>query len=145
MGRVRELKVFIGNFTYECDFVVLEDTTSVINHYLGSMVFGKLFVEKTGLIYDKEESTVLFENDKEKIIFKMPYKMEMFKHIDFKDIKTDCIPPFVIKGDDDSHEKTHYLDNLNLGLGYKYDESVSKAIRGLMKMKSVRNNKEGVT
>ncbi|GJT24241.1 hypothetical protein Tco_0894178 [Tanacetum coccineum] len=93
MGRVRGLKVFIGNFTYECDFMVLEDTTGVIDHYL-----------------------------------------------DFKDIKTDCIPPFVIEGDDDNHEKTHYSDSLNLRPEYKYDESVSEAIRGLMK-----NNKGGVT
>ncbi|GJR53932.1 hypothetical protein Tco_1404453 [Tanacetum coccineum] len=115
----------------------LEDTTSVIDHYLGSMVFGKPFVEKTGLVYDKEEGTVLFEKDNKRIIFKMPHKREMFKHIDFKDIKTDCIPPFVIEGDDDNHEKTHYSDSLNIGPKYKYDKSVSKAIRGLMKMKSV--------
>ncbi|GJU83303.1 hypothetical protein Tco_1285668 [Tanacetum coccineum] len=38
VGRVRGLKVFVGNFTYECDFVVLEDTTSVIDHYLGGML-----------------------------------------------------------------------------------------------------------
>nr|GEV86191.1 phospholipase-like protein [Tanacetum cinerariifolium] len=144
VGRVRGSKVFIGNFTYEYDFVVLTDTTSVIVHYLGLVVFGKPFVEKTGLIYDKEEGTVLFEKDNEKFIFKMPHKMEMFKHIDFKDIKTDCIPPFFIEGDD-NHEKTYYSDSLNLGPKYKYDESVSKAIQGLMKIKSERSNQEGVT
>ncbi|GJT87729.1 hypothetical protein Tco_1069446 [Tanacetum coccineum] len=30
VGRVKELKVFVGNFNYECDFMVLEDTTTVI-------------------------------------------------------------------------------------------------------------------
>nr|GEV69648.1 retrotransposon Orf1 [Tanacetum cinerariifolium] len=139
------LKVFIGNFTYECHFMVLEDTTGVIDHYLGSVVFGKLFVKKNQAHYDKEEGTVLFEKDNKKIIFMMPHKMEMFKHIDFKDLKTDCIPHFVKEGDDDNHEKTHYSDNLNLGSGYKYEGSVSESIRGLMKIKSVRNNKGGVT
>ncbi|GJQ99933.1 hypothetical protein Tco_0522918 [Tanacetum coccineum] len=38
VGRARALKVFIGNFTYECVFMVLEDTTSVIDHDLGSVV-----------------------------------------------------------------------------------------------------------
>ncbi|GJX18793.1 protein kinase-like domain, concanavalin A-like lectin/glucanase domain protein [Tanacetum coccineum] len=88
MGRVKGLKVFVGNFTYNCDFVVLEDTTSVIDHDLGSVVFGKLF-----------------EKDKEKIVLKMPHKMEMFKRIDFIDVKTDRVPPFVIESDDDSSEK----------------------------------------
>ncbi|GKE61129.1 hypothetical protein Tco_1511496, partial [Tanacetum coccineum] len=36
VGIVRGLKVFIGNFTYKCDFMVLEDTTSVIDHDLES-------------------------------------------------------------------------------------------------------------
>ncbi|GJS47398.1 hypothetical protein Tco_0597519 [Tanacetum coccineum] len=57
--RVRGLKVFVGNFTYECDFVVLEDTTSVIDHYLGGMELGKLFVKESRLVYDKDEGTVV--------------------------------------------------------------------------------------
>ncbi|GJY56564.1 hypothetical protein Tco_0455679 [Tanacetum coccineum] len=126
--RVRGLNVFIGNFTYQCDFVVLEDTTSVIDHYLGSVVFGKPFVETTRLVYDMEEGAVLFKKGKEKIVFKMPHKMEMLKDIDFMDIKTDCIPPFVIKSDDDNGMKTHYSKSLNLGPEYKYDESVCEAI-----------------
>ncbi|GJZ13886.1 hypothetical protein Tco_0549116 [Tanacetum coccineum] len=55
IGRVKGLKVFVGNFTYECDFVVLENTTSVIDHYLGGMVLGKPFVKETGLVYDKDD------------------------------------------------------------------------------------------
>nr|GEW29737.1 MAK10-like protein [Tanacetum cinerariifolium] len=97
MGRVKGLKFFIGNFTYECDFMVLEDTTSVIDNDLGSVIFKKLFVETTRLVYDIKEGTVLFEKDKEKIVFKLPHEMEMFKRIDFTDIKTDHIPPFVIR------------------------------------------------
>ncbi|GJS10426.1 hypothetical protein Tco_0367222 [Tanacetum coccineum] len=69
---VKGLKVFVVNFTYECDFMVLEDTTSVTNHDLGSVIFRKTFIEATGLVYDKEEGTITFEKDKEKIVFKMP-------------------------------------------------------------------------
>ncbi|GKA26688.1 zinc finger, CCHC-type containing protein [Tanacetum coccineum] len=47
IGRVKRLRVFFGNFTYKCDFMVLEDTTSVIDHYLGSGVFEKPFKEIT--------------------------------------------------------------------------------------------------
>ncbi|GKE32791.1 hypothetical protein Tco_1452113 [Tanacetum coccineum] len=96
-----------GNFTYECDFVIVKDTTSVIDRYLRGMVLGKPFVKETG-----------------------------FKHIDFEEIKTDCIPPFVIEGNDDDHEKAHYSYSLNLGHAYKRDESMTKAIKCLIKMKS---------
>ncbi|GKC89004.1 hypothetical protein Tco_1149653, partial [Tanacetum coccineum] len=64
VGRVKGLKVFVGNFTYECDFVMLEDTTSVIDHYLGGMVLGKPFVKETGLVYDKDEGMVKSEEKK---------------------------------------------------------------------------------
>ncbi|GJZ20831.1 hypothetical protein Tco_0557421 [Tanacetum coccineum] len=107
--RVKRLKVFVGNFTYKCDFMLLEDATSVIDHHLGSVVFKKPFVEATGLVYDIEEGTIAFEKDKEKIVFKMPYKMEMFKHIDFTDIKTYRIPPYVIESDDDDSKKNPLL------------------------------------
>ncbi|GJT98874.1 hypothetical protein Tco_1094392 [Tanacetum coccineum] len=110
VGRVKGLRVFVGNFTYECDFMVLEDTTSVIDHYLGSVVFGKPFMEATRLVYNKEEGTVVFERDKERIIFKMPHKMDMFKQVDFVDRGADIIPLLVTESDDDNCEKTHYSD-----------------------------------
>ncbi|GJS81159.1 hypothetical protein Tco_0747700 [Tanacetum coccineum] len=51
-------------FAYECDFMILEDTTSIIDRCLGEMVFGRPFIDKTGLVYDKEEGTVIFDEKK---------------------------------------------------------------------------------
>ncbi|GJX90013.1 hypothetical protein Tco_0343339 [Tanacetum coccineum] len=126
----------------DIELPINEDTTSVIDHYLGSVVFEKPFMETTGLVYDKKEGTVLFEKDKENIVFKMPHKMEMLRHIDFMDIKTDCIPPFVIKSDEYDCKKTHYSDSLNVGPEYKHDESMCRAIRSLMNIKAIRNKEE---
>ncbi|GKB05531.1 protein kinase-like domain, concanavalin A-like lectin/glucanase domain protein [Tanacetum coccineum] len=92
VGRVKGLKVFIGNFTYECNFMILEDTTSIIDHHLGEVVFGKPFARNTSLVYNQEEGMVTFEKDDEKITFMMPHKMEASNHIDFKNINTDSIP-----------------------------------------------------
>nr|GEX72457.1 MAK10-like protein [Tanacetum cinerariifolium] len=142
VGKVKGLKVFVGNFTYKCDFVVLEDATSVIDHDLGLIVFEKPFVEATMLVYDRKEGTIMFEKDKEKIVFKIPQKMEMFKHIDFTNVKTNRIPPFVIECDDDNSEKTHYFDSLDLGPECKHDENVCRAIRSLIAMKAKRNKGE---
>ncbi|GKC52156.1 hypothetical protein Tco_1074901 [Tanacetum coccineum] len=77
-GRIRGLKVFIGSFAYECDFMILEDTTSIIDHHLGEMVFGRPFIDETGLVYNEEEGTVTFKQDDEKIMFKMPHTMKTF-------------------------------------------------------------------
>ncbi|GKE44057.1 hypothetical protein Tco_1471341 [Tanacetum coccineum] len=57
VGRVRGLRVFIGSFAYKSNFMILENTTSVIDGCLGEFVFGKPFIEETGLVYNKEEGT----------------------------------------------------------------------------------------
>ncbi|GKB04546.1 hypothetical protein Tco_0832689 [Tanacetum coccineum] len=128
---------------YECNFMILEDTTSIIDHHIGEVVFRKPFVRKTGLVYDQEEGMVTFEKDNEKITFKMPHKMEAFNHIDFKDVNTDSIPPFVLENNND-RGKTYYSDSLTLGPEYREDESISKEIRHLMKLerKAKRNKGE---
>ncbi|GKE87939.1 protein kinase-like domain, concanavalin A-like lectin/glucanase domain protein, partial [Tanacetum coccineum] len=61
VGRIKGLKVFIGNFTYECNFMILEDTTSIIDHHLGEVIFGKTFAWNTGLIHDQEKGTITFK------------------------------------------------------------------------------------
>ncbi|GKE22049.1 hypothetical protein Tco_1433561, partial [Tanacetum coccineum] len=52
--RVRSLKIFIRSFAYECDFMILEDTTSIIDRHLGEMAFGRPFIDETGLVYNRE-------------------------------------------------------------------------------------------
>ncbi|GJX86239.1 hypothetical protein Tco_0337013 [Tanacetum coccineum] len=93
VGRVRGLKVFIGSFAYECDFMILENTTSIIDNHLGEMVFGKPFIEGTGLAYNKEEGTVIFKHDDEKITFKMPHTMKIFEQRRLMGLSIDSIPP----------------------------------------------------
>nr|GFC82322.1 hypothetical protein [Tanacetum cinerariifolium] len=104
------------------------DTTSVIDHYLGGVVLGKPFPKETELVYDKDEGMVKFEKEGENIIFKMPHKMEMFKHIEKDILKTDNIPSFITTGDNGNQEKTHYSDSLNLGPAYQRDENTTREI-----------------
>ncbi|GJW70056.1 hypothetical protein Tco_0126973 [Tanacetum coccineum] len=80
------------------------DTTSIIDHDLGEIAFGKPFIEETILAYNKEEGTIVFRRNDEKIMFKMPHMMEMFRHIDLKDMNTDPIPPSVL-GNKNKHGK----------------------------------------
>ncbi|GKA61688.1 hypothetical protein Tco_0761207 [Tanacetum coccineum] len=69
----------------------------------------------------------------------MPHKMETFNHIDFNDVDTSSIPPFVLENND-NHGKTYYPDSLILGPEYREDESTSKEIQHLMKLE--RHGKE---
>nr|GEY65013.1 MAK10-like protein [Tanacetum cinerariifolium] len=55
------------------------NTSSIIDRHLGEMVFEKPFIDETGLVYSEENGTVMFKQGNEKITFKMPYTMEIFK------------------------------------------------------------------
>ncbi|GJZ55099.1 hypothetical protein Tco_0610292 [Tanacetum coccineum] len=119
-GRIRGLKIFIGSFAYKCDFMILEDTTSIIDHHLGEMVFRRSFINETGLVYNEEEGTVMFKQDDEKITFKMPHTIEIFKQTKLMGLNTDSIPPSAYE-ENFSHGRTHYYQSLLIGDEDKQD------------------------
>ncbi|GJX83763.1 hypothetical protein Tco_0333244 [Tanacetum coccineum] len=132
-------------FAYECDFMILEDTTSLIDRHLGEMVFGRPFIDETGLVYIKEEGAVMFEQDYEKITFKMPHTMEIFKQTRLMGLSTDSIPPSAYK-ENFGHGRTHYYQSLLIGDKYKQDRGDRRGIRHLMRLeKEMMDNKGEVT
>nr|GEW64039.1 protein kinase-like domain, concanavalin A-like lectin/glucanase domain protein [Tanacetum cinerariifolium] len=121
VGRVRSLKIFIGSFAYKYVFMILEETTSIIDRCLEEMVFGRPFIDETGLVYNKEEGTIMFKQDNEKIKFKMPHTMEIFKQTRLMGASTDSIPPLAYK-ENFSNGRTHYYQSLLIRDEYKQDE-----------------------
>nr|GEY08464.1 hypothetical protein [Tanacetum cinerariifolium] len=77
----------------------------IIDRHLGEMVFGRPFIDETGLIYNEEEGTVMFEEDDEKITFKMPHTMEILKKTKIMGVSTDSIPPSAYE-ENFGHERT---------------------------------------
>ncbi|GJW41784.1 protein kinase-like domain, concanavalin A-like lectin/glucanase domain protein [Tanacetum coccineum] len=141
VGRIRGLKIFIGSFAYECDFMILEDTTSINDRHLGEMVFGRPFIEGTGLVYNEEEGTVMFKQDNEKITFKMHHTMKIFKQTRLMGLSTDFIPPSAYE-ENFGHGRTHYYQSLLIGDEYKQDEGDRRGIRYLMRLeKEMMDNK----
>nr|GEU96058.1 MAK10-like protein [Tanacetum cinerariifolium] len=115
------------------------DTTNVIDHYLEGMVLRKPFVKETGLVYDKDEGTLKFKNEGEKIIFEMPHKIKMFKHIKKDILKTKNIASFIITGDDGNQKKTRYSHNLKLGPTYRRDKILAPSGGGLILYRAYGN------
>ncbi|GKC53551.1 protein kinase-like domain, concanavalin A-like lectin/glucanase domain protein [Tanacetum coccineum] len=133
VGRMRGLKVFIGSFAYECDFMMLEDTTSIIDHHHGVMVFGRPFIDEIGLVYNEEEGTVMFEPDDKKITFKMPHTMEIFKQKKLIGLSTDSIPSSAYE-ENFGHGRTHYYQSLLIGDVYKQNGGDRRGIRHLIRL-----------
>ncbi|GJZ23077.1 hypothetical protein Tco_0560536 [Tanacetum coccineum] len=77
-GRVRGMHVFVGNFTYVSDIMIVEDISSVIDLRMSPVVFGKPFVELSNMTYDSSLGVVKFTNEVEEISYKMPHKIEQY-------------------------------------------------------------------
>ncbi|GKA31216.1 hypothetical protein Tco_0717521 [Tanacetum coccineum] len=88
------------------------------------MVFGRPFIEETGLVYNKGEGMVMFEQNDEKITFKMPHTMEIFRQTKLIGLSTDSIPPFAHK-ENFGHGRMHYYQSLLIGDEYKQDGGIS--------------------
>nr|GEX24197.1 protein kinase-like domain, concanavalin A-like lectin/glucanase domain protein [Tanacetum cinerariifolium] len=51
-GRIKGMHVFVGNFTYIVDFMIIEDISSIIDPRLSQVVLGKPFVEISNMTHD---------------------------------------------------------------------------------------------
>ncbi|GKC98587.1 hypothetical protein Tco_1168862 [Tanacetum coccineum] len=141
VGRIKGLKNFIGSFAYECDFMILEDTTSIIDHHLEEMVFGMPFIEEIGLVYNKEEGLVMFKQDDEKITFKIPHTMKVFEQTRLMGLSTEFIPLSAYE-ENFGHERTHYYQSLLIEDEYKQDKGDRRGIRHLMRLYLMRRSLE---
>ncbi|GJR72316.1 retrotransposon ORF1 [Tanacetum coccineum] len=54
-GRIKGMHIFIGNFTYVIDFMIIEDISSIIDPRLSQVVLGQPFVEISNMTHDPSE------------------------------------------------------------------------------------------
>ncbi|GJW77062.1 hypothetical protein Tco_0138744 [Tanacetum coccineum] len=80
-GRIKEMHVFIGNFTYFIDFMIVEDIGSIIDPRLSQVVLGKPFVEISNMTHDPPKGVVRFTNGTNEIAYKMPHKIEQYNSL----------------------------------------------------------------
>ncbi|GJW23057.1 putative reverse transcriptase domain-containing protein [Tanacetum coccineum] len=57
-GRIKGMHVFVGNFTYVIDFMIVEDISSIIDPRLSQVVLGKPFLDISNMTHDPPEGVV---------------------------------------------------------------------------------------
>ncbi|GKA21917.1 hypothetical protein Tco_0707879 [Tanacetum coccineum] len=77
-GRMKGMHVFVRNFTYVIDFMIVEDISSIIDRRLSQVVLGKPFVEISNMTHDLSLGVVKFTDGINEIAYKMPYKIEQY-------------------------------------------------------------------
>ncbi|GJZ20907.1 hypothetical protein Tco_0557946 [Tanacetum coccineum] len=78
IGRIKGMHVFIGNFTYIVNFMIIEDINSIIDPRLLQVVLGKPFMEISNMTHDPPEGVVRFTNGNNEVSYKMPDKIEQY-------------------------------------------------------------------
>ncbi|GJW68565.1 hypothetical protein Tco_0122989 [Tanacetum coccineum] len=80
-GRIKGMHVFVGNFTYIVDFMIIEDISSIIDPRLSQVVLGKPFVEISNMTHDPQEGVVRFTNGNDEVAYNMPHKIEQYNSL----------------------------------------------------------------
>ncbi|GJV67286.1 hypothetical protein Tco_1482795 [Tanacetum coccineum] len=64
IGMIKGMHVFVENFTYVIDFMIVDDNSSIIDPRLSQVVLGKPFFEISNMTHDPPEGVVRNEEDK---------------------------------------------------------------------------------
>ncbi|GJZ64046.1 hypothetical protein Tco_0620467 [Tanacetum coccineum] len=75
------MHIFIENFTYVSDFMIVEDISSIIDPRLSQVVLGKPFVEISDMTHDLSLRVMKFTGGTNEIAYKMPYKIEQYNSL----------------------------------------------------------------
>ncbi|GJR89987.1 MAK10-like protein [Tanacetum coccineum] len=78
IGRIKGMHIFLGNFTYIVDFMIIKDISSIIDPRLSQLVLGKPFVEISNMTHDPPKGVVRFTNGNNEVAYKMPHKIEQY-------------------------------------------------------------------
>ncbi|GKB93834.1 hypothetical protein Tco_0979971 [Tanacetum coccineum] len=79
--RIKGIHVFIKNFTYVVDFMIVEDINSIIDPRLSQVVLGRPFIEISNMTRDLPEGVVRFTNKDDEVAYKMRHKIEQYNSL----------------------------------------------------------------
>ncbi|GJT47199.1 hypothetical protein Tco_0955914 [Tanacetum coccineum] len=112
-GRIKGMHVFVGNFTYVIDFMIVEDISSMIDPRLSQVVLGNPFVEVSNLTHDPPEGVVRFMNGTNKIAYKMPHMIEQYNSL--SDLEKEHTKLVYLRNEEDRRRGVGYVMSKIIG------------------------------
>nr|GFA74824.1 retrotransposon Orf1 [Tanacetum cinerariifolium] len=79
--RIKRIHVFIGNFTYVIDFMIVKDISSIIDPRLSQVVLEKPFVKISNMTHDPPEGVARLTNGTDEVAYKMPHMIEQYNSL----------------------------------------------------------------
>ncbi|GJZ76763.1 hypothetical protein Tco_0641435 [Tanacetum coccineum] len=122
--RIKGMHVFVGNFTYIMDFMIIEDISSIINPSLSQIVLGKPFVEISHMTHDLPKGVVRFTNRNNEVAYKMPHKIEQYDSL--SDLEKEYTKSVYLRNEEDKRRGVEYV--MSKILGFSITNSLNQTL-----------------
>ncbi|GKD98673.1 hypothetical protein Tco_1382570 [Tanacetum coccineum] len=107
------MHVFVGNFTYIVDFMIIEDISSIIDPRMSQVMLGKPLVEISNMTHDPQEGVVRFTNRNDEVAYKLPYKIEQYNSL--SNLKKEHTKSVYLRNGEDKRRGVEYVMGKILG------------------------------
>ncbi|GJT00524.1 hypothetical protein Tco_0821693 [Tanacetum coccineum] len=111
--RVKGMHIFVGNFTYVLDFMIVEDISSIMDPRLSHVVLGKPFIEVSNMTHDLSSGVVRFSNGSEETAYKMPHKIEQYNSL--SNLEKEHTKSVYLRNEEDKRRGVDYVMSKILG------------------------------
>ncbi|GKD08456.1 hypothetical protein Tco_1188141 [Tanacetum coccineum] len=108
--RIKGMHIFVGNFTYVSDFMIVEDISSIIDPRLSQVVLGKPFVKISNMTHDLSLGVVKFTDGTNEIAYKMPHKIEQYNSL--SDLEKEHMKSVYLRNKEDKRRVDYVMSKI---------------------------------
>ncbi|GJU69200.1 hypothetical protein Tco_1255459 [Tanacetum coccineum] len=109
-GRIKGMYVFIGNFTYLVDFMIVDDISSIIDPRLSQVVLGRPFIEVSNMTHNLPEGVVRLTYGDNDIAYKMPHRIEQYNSL--SDLEKEHTKSFYLRNEEDKRRADYVMSKI---------------------------------
>ncbi|GJR92054.1 hypothetical protein Tco_0216065 [Tanacetum coccineum] len=128
-GRIKGMHVFIENFTYVVDFMIIEDISSIIDPRLSQVVLRRPFIKISNMTHDLPEGVVRFANGDDEVAYKMPHKIEQYNLL--SNLEKEHTKSAYLRNEEDKRRGVDYVMSKILGFYMECLELGPEYVTGL--------------
>ncbi|GJR06920.1 hypothetical protein Tco_0529904 [Tanacetum coccineum] len=110
---IKGMHVFIGNFTYVADFMIVKDISSIIDPRLSHVILRRPFIEISNMTHDPPEGVVSFTYENDEVAYKMPHKIEQYNSL--SNLEKEHTKSVYLRNEEDKRRGVEYVMSTILG------------------------------
>ncbi|GKD22833.1 hypothetical protein Tco_1224536, partial [Tanacetum coccineum] len=105
--RIKGMHVFVGNFTYVIDFMIVEDISSILDPRLSQVVLRRPFIEISNMTHDPPKGVVRFIRGTDEVAYNMPHKIEQYDSL--SDLEKEHIKSVYLRNEEYKRRGVEYV------------------------------------